>query len=36
MHACMDLKFSGWMYDYGEYTPSDSYTWNGTVGRSVV
>ena len=32
LQRAVDLKFHGWMYDYGEYTPSDSVSHDGTSG----
>lgn len=28
----VSLSYHGWMYDYGEYTPSDSVSSDGTPG----
>lgn len=33
-HA-MDLGFRGWMYDFGEYTPPDSVSADGSSGLEV-
>ena len=33
LQGAVDLGFHGWMYDYGEYTPPDSISSDGTVGR---
>ena len=33
LQGAVDLGFYGWMYDYGEYTPPDSISSDGTVGR---
>ena len=32
LQVAVDLGFHGWMYDYGEYTPPDSISSDGTVG----
>ena len=32
LQSAIDLKFSGWMYDYGEYTPPDSVAFDGSTG----
>ena len=32
LQGAIDLGFHGWMYDYGEYTPPDSISSDGTVG----
>lgn len=34
LQGAVDLGFYGWMYDYGEYTPPDSISSDGTVGET--
>lgn len=35
LQRSIDLKFHGWMYDYGEYTPSDSISHDGMSGNTT-
>lgn len=34
LQRAVELKFHGWMHDYGEYTPHDSVSSDGTQGKS--
>ena len=34
LQGAVDLGFYGWMYDYGEYTPPDSISSDGTIGET--
>ena len=33
LERSVNLSFHGWMYDYGEYTPHDSVSHDGTYGN---
>ena len=34
LERSVNLSFHGWMYDYGEYTPHDSVSHDGTYGKN--
>jgi alpha-glucosidase (family GH31 glycosyl hydrolase) len=35
LQGAVDVGFHGWMYDYGEYTPPDSVSSDGTIGLEM-